>query len=67
MEQVAGEFAGSVKVVKANLQETFDAASELGVMAIPTLVFYKDGAEVTRLVGAVPKDKIVGAIAKITA
>ena len=67
MEEVAGEVAGSVKVVKANLQETFDAASDLGVMAIPTLVFYKDGQEVSRLVGAVAKDKIMGAIGKITA
>ena len=65
MEEVAGEVAGKVKVVKANLQETFDNASELGVMAIPTLVFYKDGEEVTRLVGAVPKAKILGAIEQL--
>ncbi|MHC5020042.1 MAG: thioredoxin family protein [Planctomycetota bacterium] len=56
-----------MKFVKANLQETFDAASELGVMAIPTLVFYKDGQEVTRLVGAVPKEKILGAVGQLTA
>jgi thioredoxin-like negative regulator of GroEL len=67
VEEVAGEIAGSVKVVKANLQETFDNASELGVMAIPTLVFYKDGTEVTRLVGAVPKAKILDAVAQLTA
>jgi len=66
MEEVAGE-VGDVKFVKANLQETFDNASELGVMAIPTLVFYKDGQEVSRLVGAVPKAKILGAIEQIKA
>lgn len=63
MEEVAGEFAGKVKVVKAKLQENFGQAGELGIMAIPTLVFYKDGQEAGRLVGAQSKQKLVDAIA----
>jgi thioredoxin 1 len=64
VEQLAGEFAGKVKVVKAKIQEAFSTASDLGIMSIPTLVFYKGGEEVGRLVGAVPKDTIVAAIAE---
>ena len=50
VEEVAGE-VGEVKFVKANLQETFDAASELGVMAIPTLagaILLEAGVETCR-------------------
>lgn len=62
MAEVAGEFAGKVKVVKAKVQETMGQASELGIMAIPTLVFYKGGEVVGRIAGAVPKEQLVAAI-----
>ena len=62
VEEVAKEFDGKVKIVSANVSEAGDVASGLGIMSIPQLIFYKDGKEVHRLVGAVPKDKIVQAI-----
>ena len=58
VEQVAGEFAGTVKMVKAKVQETFGAASELGIMSIPTLIFYKQGQEVGRHVGYLNRDQL---------
>ena len=62
VEEVAKEYEGKVKIVSADIAEAGDTASGLGIMSIPQLIFYKGGQEVHRLVGAVPKDKIVQAI-----
>ena len=59
VEQIAQEYAGKVKVVGLDAHNNFDTASAYGIMGIPTLLFFKDGKEVGRLIGAVPKDKIV--------
>jgi thioredoxin 1 len=64
MEQVAHEYEGRLKVVGADVEVAGDTAAGLGIMGIPTVVFYKDGQEVHRIVGAVPKPKIVEAIKK---
>ena len=62
VEELAKEYEGKVKIVSADIAEAGDVASGLGIMSIPQLIFYKDGKEVHRLVGAVPKDKIIEAI-----
>ena len=51
LEQLAVQMAGKAKVVKAKIDEATDAASGLGVMALPTFVFFKDGKEVDRQIG----------------
>lgn len=62
VEQIAQEYAGKVKVVGLDAHNNYDTASAYGIMGIPTLLFFKDGKEVGRLIGAHPKDKIVGEI-----
>ena len=62
MDEVAGEFAGKVKVVKAKVQEAFEQAAELGIMAVPTLVFYKNGEAVYQHAGAMSKAELVAKI-----
>ena len=59
---MAKDFEGKVKVVSADLSESVDTAGGLGIMAIPQLIFYKDGKEVHRIMGAVPETKIVDAL-----
>ena len=59
VEQLANEYQGKVKVVGLDAHNNYDTASSYGIMGLPTLVFFKGGKEVARLVGAVPKDKIV--------
>ncbi len=61
MEQMAKEYAGKVKIVGADVDATPDAASNLGIMAIPTLIFFKGGAEAGRM-GPGPRQKVVDAI-----
>ncbi len=62
MEQLAHDYAGKLKIVGLNAHENFDTASAYGIMGIPTLLFFKGGQEVARLVGAAPRDRIVGEI-----
>lgn len=62
---MADEFKGKVKVVGMNTDNSGDTAASLGIMSIPALLFFKDGKEVSRLMGAVPKAKIVAELAKI--
>lgn len=58
IDQLAGEYEGRLKVCKVNVDEQGDLAGRHGVASIPTLVVYKDGAVVQRLVGAAPKQQI---------
>ncbi len=62
MSEILGEFAAScgdkIKVVKLNVDDCPNTATQYGVTAIPTLVIFKDGKEAERMVGVVSKDKL---------
>lgn len=62
VDEIAGELEGKIVVAKCNVDENQDLAMRYGVMSIPTVVMLKDGAEVMRSVGAVPKPKLKGDI-----
>ncbi len=53
--ELARDYAGRVTVGKLNVDENPQIATRFGVMSIPTLLVMKDGVEVDRIVGAVPK------------
>ncbi len=52
LDQLAGEFRGRVEVLKINLDEDPQAGARLGIRSSPTLLYYRDGQEVDRQVGA---------------
>jgi thioredoxin 1 len=58
LEEVAAEIADEVKVVKLNTDENPQSPGKYGVMSIPTLIVFKQGAEVGRTVGLVPKAEL---------
>lgn len=58
VDALAEEFAGKIKVVKLNTDESPVTASQFAVMSIPTLMVFKGGQRVDQVVGAVPKPKI---------
>lgn len=64
VDQIADELAGRLVVAKCNVDENQDIAMRYGVMSIPTLVILKGGAEANRIVGAMPKPKLLGEIEK---
>lgn len=59
VEEVAQEYAGKLKVCKLDVDQNGALATQFGVMSIPTLLLFKDGQSVDRLVGYMPKAKLV--------
>ncbi|OPZ86107.1 MAG: Thioredoxin-1 [bacterium ADurb.Bin429] len=59
LEAVGQEVAGKVKVVKVNVDENQSLAVKYGVMSIPTLIIFKGGQQVDRVVGNVSRDEIL--------
>ncbi|HHC07363.1 MAG TPA: thioredoxin [Actinobacteria bacterium] len=64
LEELAAEHADRLKVVKLNVDENQATAMQYGVMSIPTLIVFKDGREVKRLVGARSKAQLVSELAE---
>lgn len=67
LKEIAGERDAEVKVVKINIDDNQEYAFKLGVMSIPTLVVFKDGQPVDKIVGAHPKSTIDARINKLEA
>ena len=59
VDQIAADMAGRVKVAKMNVDDNPATSSRFGVRSIPTLLVFKDGREVDRIVGVQPKAAIV--------
>ncbi len=64
VEQIANEYQGRLKVVKMDVDENADVSVRYGIQSIPTLMLFKAGQPVERVVGAQPKNAIVQRIAK---
>ena len=58
IDKLAEKYEGKVNVVKCNVDESSDIPMKFGIRNIPTLLFFKDGQLVDRLVGAVPQAEI---------
>jgi thioredoxin 2 len=58
LEQLAGELAGQVKIVKVNVDEAPGVQHRFAVRGIPTLVVWREGREVGRKVGAAPQAEL---------
>jgi thioredoxin 1 len=64
LEEIAGEMDGQLKIMKLDVDENQDTASKFGVMSIPTLLLFKDGKEVERIVGYRNKKQLLQQIDK---
>lgn len=59
VEEIARDFDGKVSVGKMNVDENMDIPSKYGIRSIPTLMIFKNGELVDKIVGAVPKASIL--------
>ena len=58
VEEIAGDYAGKVKVGKVNVDFNNQVAMQYGIRSIPALLVFKGGAVANQIVGAVPKNNI---------
>lgn len=64
IDELAQEFEGEITVGKLNVDEESGLAAKYNVMSIPTIMLFKNGRVVDRLVGARQKDDFVNMIKK---
>lgn len=59
LDEIAGEYDGKLQVVKLDVDHNSQSAMQYGVMSIPTLILFKKGQAVERIVGFMPKAKVL--------
>jgi len=62
VEEIATENSGKLKVLKLDVDENQTTAMNYNVSSIPTLILFKDGQPVERMVGFSPKDRLLSKI-----
>jgi thioredoxin 1 len=62
VDQLAGEMEGKIKIMKCDVGTDPSIASKYGISSIPTLIIFKGGEPVERIVGVKKKDDIVAKI-----
>jgi thioredoxin 1 len=63
LEEIAAEYDGKLQITKLDVDHNNQSAMQYGVMSIPTLILFKNGQPVERIVGFMPKQKL---LAKLT-
>jgi thioredoxin 1 len=62
LDEIAEEKSGSMRLAKLNIDDNIRTAQRFGVMSIPTMILFKNGEEVRRIVGAMGKSKLAAEI-----
>jgi thioredoxin 2 len=58
LDQLAAEYAGRIKIAKLNVDDNPRTASRYGIQSIPTMLLFKKGKQIHKLIGALPKAEI---------
>lgn len=64
LDEIAGEYSEKVKVVKVNTDDNTEVAKQYQISGLPSILVFKDGEAVERMVGLMPKSTIIGNIEK---
>jgi thioredoxin 1 len=62
LEEIAEEYDGKLKVTKLDVDQNASTAMQYGVQSIPTLILFKGGEPVDRIIGYMPKERLVNKI-----
>nr|MBP6473581.1 thiol reductase thioredoxin [Chloroflexota bacterium] len=62
VKEIASEYDGVLKVAKMDVDDNPATPGRYGISGIPTLMLFKNGEVVARIVGAMPKDRLVAQI-----
>ena len=58
VEELSTEYGEKVRFAKLNTDDNEMVAMQFGIQSIPTLIIFKDGREVNRLIGFAPKEQL---------
>ena len=58
VEELAQEFDGRLKVGRVDIDQSRQVATQFGIMSVPTLIFFKGGQAVDKVVGLRPKAEL---------
>ncbi|TGK05498.1 thioredoxin [Leptospira langatensis] len=58
LEELSSELNGTLKIKKLNVDDNQDTAQKLNIQSLPTLLLFKDGQLVDKIIGALPKAQI---------
>ena len=64
LDDVANEFGEKIKFVKINTDENMKTAKDYSISGLPSILIFKDGKALERMVGFVPKSTVIGNIEK---
>jgi thioredoxin 2 len=67
LEELAAEMSGRIRVAKLNVDDNAATAARFNAHSIPTLLIFKDGREVDRIVGVHPKQEIARRLGRVLA
>ena len=65
IREIASEFAGRIEVYKVNIDAEPDLAEQFDASSVPTVVFLRNGRELGRFFGAVPKRRLVSVVSRL--
>ena len=65
VEELATKYHGKMKMGKVNVDDYPQLAAQFGVMNIPTLLLFKQGKEVDRIIGVVPREELIRRIDRV--
>ena len=64
IDEVANEFEGRVNICKINTDENLKSAKEYSISGLPSILIFKNGKAIERLVGLMPKNTLANNIKK---
>lgn len=67
LDELAPAYKGKLKIGKLNVDENQDAPTKFGVMNIPTMIFFKNGKETERFIGAMSKNDLKAKLDRVLA
>jgi len=65
LDEIAAELAGTLRIVKVDVDENPGTAQKYGILAMPTLSVFRNGSVVSSIVGARPKRRLLSDLSEI--
>ena len=65
LDELASEYRGRLKIVKLNTDENPGISSQYGIRSIPTMLIFRNGTQIDRITGALPKQELERRLASL--